>query len=222
MENFIKKDKRIISISFLIGIVISVVLGAAFSKVYADRTQKKIAENVIRFHVIANSDSETDQALKLKVRDSVIACLNDKLEGCTDRDESRRIIEENLDDIEAAAKDTVEAEGYIYDVKAEICTDTFPLRQYGEVRLPSGDYEALKVSIGAAEGHNWWCVVYPPLCFVDAAQGDVSEKSQERLIKAVDSDITVVSDDIVPEFKFKVVELWQNFEHRNDSYAVKP
>lgn len=222
MVNIIKKDKKIISMSFLIGIAISIAIGAVFSKAYADRTQKRIAENVIRFHVIANSDRETDQELKLKVRDSIIGYLNDKLEGCSDRNDSRKIIEENLDEIEQVAQETVRSEGYIYDVKAEICTDTFPLRQYGDVRLPSGDYEALKVSIGAAEGHNWWCVVYPPLCFVDAACGEVSEKSQERLIAAAGSDITVVSDDIVPEFKFKVVEMWQSFEHRNDSYAVKP
>lgn len=220
MIGFIKKDKKIISISFVIGIAAAVVVGAFFSKAYADRVQRELAENVIRFHVIANSDSENDQELKLKIRDEVIAFLEDKLKGCHNKDESREIIEANIEQIELIAEETAFENGFPYDVEAEICVDTFPIRQYGDVRMPSGDYEALKISIGKAEGHNWWCVVYPPLCFVDIAHGEITDESEQKLMEGADR-VLMVSDEAVPEFKFKVVELWQDFEHRDDSYAVK-
>lgn len=221
MLRFIKKEKKNISLSFMIGIIISVAVGAFCSKAYADRVQKDLAENVIRFHVIANSDSENDVALKLIVRDEVISLLNEKLDGCHNRDESRRIIEESLGEIEEAARSVSVKNGFHYEIKAEMCSDVFPVRQYGSVRMPAGDYEALKISIGNAKGHNWWCVVYPPLCFADIASGEVTKESEQRLAAGGDS-ILVESDELVPEFKFKVVEFWKELEHKGDDYAVKP
>lgn len=221
MLRFIKKEKRNISLSFLLGIIISVMVGAFCSKAYADKVQRDLAENVIRFHVIANSDSENDVALKLIVRDEVIKLLEEKLDGCHNKNESRKIIEENLGEIEEAAKNVSAKNGFHYDIKAEICEDVFPLRQYGDVRMPAGNYEALKISIGKAQGHNWWCVVYPPLCFADIASGEITAESENRLV-AEGSSVLVESHEAVPEFKFKVVEFWKELEHKGDSYAVKP
>lgn len=137
-------------------------------------------EDFIRFHVVANSDSEEDQALKLKVRDELLKEINGGLvrravgqaeagdkTASLDIDESRRYIIENITEIEAAAERIVRAEGYDYDVRAEFGVSWIPEKTYGSVTFPAGNYEALKVLIGKAEGHNWWCVLYPPLCLID-------------------------------------------------------
>ncbi len=219
---FIKKDKKFIIVSFFAGLVISLIVGIAFSKAYADKVQQTLSDNVIRFHVIANSDSENDQELKLKVRDEVIKFLEEKLDGCRTKEESRRIIEANIEGIELLAEKTATSYGFPYEVKAEVCNDVFPLRQYGDVRMPAGDYDTLKISIGKAQGHNWWCVVYPPLCFVDIAKGEITDESENVLLEGADSEVLLASGDVVPEIKFKIVELWQEWEHKGDEFAVKP
>lgn len=139
-------------------------------------------EDFIRFHVVANSDSEEDQALKLKVRDKLIEKINNDLvrlavaeadaddeKASLNIEESRVYIKENLDAIEAAAEEIVREEGYDYDVRAEFGVSWIPEKTYGSVTFPAGNYEALKILIGKAEGHNWWCVLYPPLCLIDSS-----------------------------------------------------
>ncbi len=155
-------------------------------------------EDFIRFHVVANSDSEEDQALKLKVRDKLIEKINNDLvrlavaeadandeKASLNIEESRVYIKENLDDIEEAAKEIVREEGYDYDVRTEFGVSWIPEKTYGSVTFPAGNYEALKILIGEAEGHNWWCVLYPPLCLIDSSYSVGSGSNGSDMMKDI-------------------------------------
>ena len=138
-------------------------------------------EGIIRFHVIANSDSDEDQELKFKVRNRVLAKVQNALEGSQGAAQTREYIEENLEEIEACALQCVRAEGYDYDVKARIGVTAIPAKEYDDVYFPAGTYEALTITIGEGKGQNWWCVVFPPLCLVDAREGGYDDLFAEDL-----------------------------------------
>lgn len=140
-----------------------------------------VTSSVIRFHVRANSDSEDDQALKLLVRDGILDLLSTKLELAENKDEARTIMEENLTEIEKTGEAIVQNAGYEYEVHAYLTTEEFPMKSYGDLIFPAGEYEALRVDIGRKEGANWWCVMYPGLCFVDATGGVVASDGKEVL-----------------------------------------
>ena len=127
--------------------------------------QQEIASRIIRFHVRANSDSSTDQALKLKVRDGVGAMMEGRLKAARDRDDSSRIIQQSLTDIEECAEEILRENGSSDMVSASLTDAWFPVRTYGKSVFPQGTYEALQITIGEGKGHNWWCVMYPNLCF---------------------------------------------------------
>lgn len=143
-------------------------------------------EGIIRFHVIANSDSDEDQELKFKVRNRVLGKVQNALEGSQGAAQTRAYIEKNLEEIEACARQCVRAEGYDYDVKARIGVTAIPAKQYDDVYFPAGSYEALTITIGEGKGQNWWCVVFPPLCLVDARESGhdelFAEDAQGRLV----------------------------------------
>ena len=138
-------------------------------------------EGIIRFHVIANSDSDEDQKLKFKVRNRVLAKVQNALEGSSSASRTRAYIEENLEEIEACALQCIRSEGYDYKVKARIGVTAIPAKQYDDVYFPAGSYEALTITIGEGKGQNWWCVVFPPLCLVDAREGGYEEMFDEDL-----------------------------------------
>ena len=138
-------------------------------------------EGIIRFHVIANSDSDEDQELKFKVRNRVLAKVQNALEGSQGAAQTREYIEENLEEIEACALQCVRAEGYDYNVKARIGVTAIPAKEYDDVYFPAGTYEALTITIGEGKGQNWWCVVFPPLCLVDAREGGYDDLFAEDL-----------------------------------------
>lgn len=142
--------------------------------------QRNMAQKVLRFHVLANSDSREDQALKLKVRDQVGTLMAEKLKDADSLEESERIVKANLNLIENCAADVISAEGYAYPVSAALENCTFPEKTYGTYTFPGGVYEALRVVIGSGEGHNWWCVMYPNLCF-SGSMYQVDEQSGEKL-----------------------------------------
>lgn len=146
---------------------------------------QEIAEKVIRFHVLANSDAQKDQELKLKVRDAIGAYMQPKLSGVSDIDESRRVIRKNMAGITETAENTVAREGYAYPVKASLRVTDFPQKTYGEYTFPEGRYEALEVVIGAGGGHNWWCVMYPNLCFYNSVYEVVDEEAEKSLRRAL-------------------------------------
>ncbi|MDB1949529.1 stage II sporulation protein R [Clostridium tertium] len=141
-----------------------------------------IVNEIIRFHVIANSDSEEDQNLKLKVRDRVIEYVSDKLKDCKDLSEAREFIVNNKSTIESIAKDTIIENGYSYEVTSMLSRENFPDKVYGDLVFPQGEYEAYRILIGEAKGQNWWCVMFPPLCFVDGTKDAVDSKEIEKKI----------------------------------------
>lgn len=143
--------------------------------------QKGIADNIIRFHVIANSDSSDDQTLKLKVKDELVESLSPLLNNTASIDEARNILSQNLDFIQQTAEGSIQRNGYNYPVKVTLEDCYFPLKVYGSYTFPPGEYEALRVQIGAAEGKNWWCVMFPPLCFVDETYSVVDDETDKKL-----------------------------------------
>lgn len=140
-----------------------------------------VTEEVIRFHVRANSDSEEDQALKLLVRDAILEELGPELEVAETKEEAREIMENNLEQIEEIGKGVIQAAGYDYEIHAYLTEEEFPIKDYGDLRFPAGEYEALRVDIGKKNGGNWWCVMYPGLCFIDTTGGVVATEGKEEL-----------------------------------------
>ena len=143
--------------------------------------QQEIAKEIIRFHVLANSDSEEDQALKMKVKEEVLKLLKEELDGISDLDGTRKAIQNHLEDIKNTAENVIRTEGYDYPVTVKLEPHEFPVKAYGDCTFPAGTYEALRVCIGKAEGQNWWCVVFPNLCFADTIHAVVPEKEKQEL-----------------------------------------
>lgn len=171
--------------------------------------QQALADRVVRLHILANSDSDEDQALKLQVRDKILARATEILEQSANRDEAETTLRESLPEIERLAAEEIAAEGYDYGVTAELTDTTFPTREYDDFTLPAGDYLALRVVIGAGEGHNWWCVVFPPLC--TAATTDLAQTAMSAGLS--DDDVKLITE--AGEgyvLKFKSIEIWETLK----------
>lgn len=145
------------------------------------RIQKEIAKEILRLHVVANSDSEEDQALKMKVKETIVTYLRGVMGDAISVEEARAGIQKRLPEIEELAREKMQMEGYDYDAEARLGQCYFPVKEYGDLTFPAGDYEALKVNLGKSVGKNWWCVMYPTLCFVDSTYQIVPESSKEKL-----------------------------------------
>ena len=155
--------------------------------VYEDAL-KSPEDVIVRFHVRANSDSEEDLALKYEVRDAVLAELADGLETVEDDGAALRYIMQKLPDIRQAARAVVDEAGYDYTISAYIVREEFPIREYGELVLPAGTYRALRVDIGAAKGENFWCMLYPMMCYTMDAGAVVDSEDTEKLAQALDEE----------------------------------
>ena len=170
--------------------------------------EEKVYDEVIRLHVLANSDSKEDQALKLKVRDGVLAKVSELIGDCPDRDSAMEVLsrEDSLRDIEKTAAEVIAAEGYGYGVVASIGKESYPTRTYDSLCFPSGTYDSLRVQIGDAEGKNWWCVLFPRLCLSAASAGN-----EEAFVEAgfTPDQYKIVTDTDKPEYqvKFKILEI---------------
>lgn len=159
-------------------------LAAFLNQVLSGFSEAQLAyrpDNLIRLHIVANSDAPYDQALKLRVRDRVLAEAAAKLQGVTSREEARRILIQQLPALIEVAQEEVKAAGYNYPVRGELGNFSFPLRRYGKVVLPAGKYEALRLVIGRGMGSNWWCVLFPPLCFLNV-DGPEARRVRVRLV----------------------------------------
>lgn len=143
--------------------------------------QQGIAGEVFRLHVIANSDTEEDQKLKLKIKTRIVEYLEEILGKDADLEETKEAVLIHLGEIEREAEKLVHEQGFDYPVKAVVEKTYFPKKSYGDCTFPAGEYEALNVKIGEARGHNWWCVLYPSLCFIEDSYGVVAEEKKEDL-----------------------------------------
>jgi stage II sporulation protein R len=179
------------------------------------REQQSLASKMIRLHVIANSDTDEDQALKLKVRDVVIQYMKGELTASKDINQTISIITADLSKIEEVSKEVLKNNNSSYSVKATLGNYPFPTKTYGDITLPAGEYQALRIVIGKGEGKNWWCVLFPPLCFIDATHGTIPENVKQDLKdNLTDEEYAIITSaendqDIPIKIKFKVVEFLQ-------------
>lgn len=206
--NFIKnsKFKNLILLIFLLFIYIFI-----SAQNYVSAVSNNLSEAVFRLHVLANSDSEEDQALKLKVRDSLINYMNSICSNCSTKEEAIFIATEHKNDFQKIAEKTIAENGYDYPVKININTFYFPTKNYGDISLPAGYYDALRVEIGEAKGQNWWCVMFPSLCFIDISSGIVDEEAKDNLHENLDDEsYSIISEKESSEtqFKFKLIEFF--------------
>lgn len=202
------KVKMVIILTLLLFIYTSI---CAIS--YAQNISTDIADSVFRLHVIANSDSKEDQDLKYKVRDSLLKYMNEICKDCTNKEEAISIVEKNKENFKQIALTTINNEGYSYAVNINIGNFEFPTKNYGDISLPAGFYDALRVEIGEAKGQNWWCVMFPPLCFVDISSGVVPDESKEIMEENLtEEEFALISEQSSNEiqFKFKLLEFFNN------------
>jgi len=194
------KNFQIIVSSLLIAFIFSSYLSLATFISSSD----KIRQNVLRLHIKANSDCETDQNLKLKVRDEILKESNNIFSDAKNLEDAVINCKNAKEEIQKTAESVIKESGFSYPVKVEIGRSFFPVRTYeNSVTLPAGDYTALKITIGEGKGHNWWCVMFPPLC-LPAAEGekslsDVLDENEESLVKSSPK----------YEFRFKIAELFE-------------
>jgi len=197
--------KKTVLISACLGILISICICADFMK-----TEETISESVVRLHVRANSDSAIDQKLKLKVRDRILKETEQLFSEQDNIEDVRNIINENIDIIKKVAKDEIKENGYSYNVSVQYGKSDFPTKSYGDICLPAGTYEALIVNIGEGKGQNWWCVLFPPLCFVNETCVEVPVKSGEVIEKNIGTKNYELLQGKKPKIKFKLYEWWVN------------
>lgn len=180
---------------------------------YVNAVSEDIADSVFRLHVIANSDSKEDQDLKYKVRDAVLEYMNNISAECSSKEEVIKLAYEHQNDFISVAEKVIKENGFDYNVKIEIGNFEFPTKYYGDISLPAGFYDALKIEIGEAKGQNWWCVMFPPLCFVDVTSGVVPDESKQIIQNNLsDEEYSLISDNESSDikFKFSLIEFFKN------------
>ncbi len=174
------------------------------------QTGQELSDKVVRLHVLANSDSEEDQALKLKVRDRILAYAEPLLAGAADRREAEALLRGQVLELERVAAGEIRANGYDYAVTIELEDTVFPTREYEGFSLPAGKYLALRAVIGAGEGQNWWCVVFPPLCA--AASAEMPEAALAAGLSPSQVGL-ITEEDQGYVLKSKLVEFWKTLEN---------
>ena len=187
-------------LALLLGLCAAMLWGA-----WSMQRQDALAQKMIRLHVIANSDSDADQALKLEVRDRVLDFTTTVLQRSADMEDAQVRLREELTRIEDIAQREIAAQGYDYPVTAQLASTEFPLKEYDGFSLPAGEYMALRLVIGEGEGRNWWCVVYPPLCTASC-----TEVEEAALDAGMDGeDVKLITEQEGYVLKFRAVELWE-------------
>ena len=164
-----------------------------------------VAKEILRLHVVANSDSKKDQALKMEVKEAVVTYLRGVMQDAESVDEARIQIQKRLPEIEAVAKEKMQQKGYSYDADATLSSCYFPVKTYGDMIFPAGEYEALKVNLGKSAGKNWWCVMYPNMCFQGSMYEVIDEKAETSLQEVLtqeEYDSIIEDSDYKIQFKY--------------------
>ena len=187
-----KSRMNIWEASLLLALCFSLCLGT-----WAQAKQSSLSSSLVRLHVIAVSDDEYEQSLKLRVRDGVLSYISPKLRDVKSAQQAQEIIKNELDGIKAAAESSAEGRS----VEVTLSQEYYPTRNYEKFSLPAGKYQSLRVILGEGEGHNWWCVVFPPLC--------ISAAEQEQAVESMSEDMRgIVTEEDGCEYKFRILELW--------------
>lgn len=198
------KKYQIAEISIAIGLIISIVL--SFVNFGAECSD--IRNNVIRLHVLANSDSEKDQNVKLLVRDALLSCGSEIFSGTVSKDSAEECLEKEKKMLTEKANKVLEENGFKYKAEIFIADEYFQTRDYENFTLPAGEYKALKVVLGKGEGHNWWCVMFPPLCLPAA-----TERTNTEIVFGKDG-AEIISNPVKYEMRFRIVEFIEGLKHR--------
>lgn len=185
-------------------VIISMVLSYTVPFIEASES---ISDEVFRLHILANSNSEADQQLKLKVRDEILIAGEELFKGCTSVEEAIKVCSENLDFFQQAAQKCIAENGAAYTVKATVDKEYFNTREYEKITLPSGIYNALKIEIGEAKGKNWWCVMFPAICLPSVSEDEINEVLSEEEIKLINSNNKY-------EIRFKIVEIYEKIKSK--------
>ena len=210
------KNEKIEFISIIIILFLIYFYLLATNYTYA--VSKDLSNSVLRLHILANSNSNEDQELKYKVRDNIINYMNSITKNIDSKEEALRIAKENESEFISIAKQTIRDNGFDYDVNINFGNFYFPTKTYGDISLPAGEYDAIRIEIGESQGQNWWCVMFPPLCFVDISSGIVPDDSKKQLKDTVsDEDFYLISNgnsnnstDGFIKIKFKLIEFFNN------------
>ena len=200
-----KKHLALAEAALLVGLAAALLWTAA-----ADRSRQAVSDKVVRLHVLANSDSAEDQALKLRVRDRVMERTTQWLQSAADRAEAEGLLRGGLLELEGIAAREIAEAGYDYPVTAQVADTTFPTKEYDGFALPAGEYLALRIVIGEGAGQNWWCVVFPPLC--TTAASDVAVTALAAGMEPEDVQMILEEDGYV--LRFKTVEWWRALRQR--------
>lgn len=182
---------------------------------YAATVNADLSDNMVRFHVIANSNSAKDQSLKLKVRDGVLEKCRDLTKDAVNKSDAEKILLENSENLRLCAESIVRREGYDYKVLAEYGNTFFPRKEYGKITLPSGKYDAMRIKIGKAEGENWWCVMFPPVCITEDCTALIDEEALSYLKKHLSKEEynLITNDSSAVVFRLRIVdEIMKFFE----------
>lgn len=197
--------KKFIILSILL---ITFIFVSAYS--YVSAISDNLYNSIFRLHVIANSDSKEDQDLKYLVRDNLINYINDQ--KFSTKEDTINYAKNNINILKKIAEDTIKKQGFDYPVTVEVGNFEFPTKNYGDISFPAGYYDALRVKIGSSSGKNWWCVMFPPLCFVDTTTGIVPDNSKKELQENLsDENYMIVSEneEYGINFKFKIIEFFE-------------
>ncbi|MBQ2972726.1 MAG: stage II sporulation protein R [Clostridia bacterium] len=196
--------RRIAEISVCISLVVSMI----FSVIDFNESCEKVRSDVLRLHILANSDTEEDQMVKLAVRDALLSCGKELFSGQTDLESVERTIKNEKNELIAVADNVLKSNGFEYKTQIYLTEEYFTTRTYGEYTLPAGNYSAIKVVLGEGNGHNWWCVMFPPLCIPAATQNDDFDIYFDK--KTSD----VIKNDSKFEIKFKIIEIIEDIKNK--------
>lgn len=205
----------ILSLGLFVYLLLGVVLVSTgcsnVTEFYSSELQDELSEQLLRFHVIANSDSDTDQEIKMKVKEEVILYLEPYLSDADDKEEAMDIISGQLESLTDMANEVLSDNGFAYEAKASLSSTTFPVKVYGDITLPPGEYDALRIELGEAQGKNWWCIMYPQLCFIDSTYTVVPDESKSKLkyVLTEEEYNAILSDDVEVVPKLKIVEWFE-------------
>lgn len=196
-----RKDKILLSV-----VAVAISLYMAFSCTYFTASAQTVKDDVVRLHILANSDSEIDQAVKLKVRDALLKTNASILSDDVTKENAKEHFKNSRETLLKTAKKTLKENGFDYEVKITLQNEYFNTRTYGNLTFPAGQYTALKVILGEGEGKNWWCVMFPPLC-VPAADGiETNENTADYLTQSGEKIVNSGDKYIV---KFKLLEIYE-------------
>ncbi len=189
-------------------LLISVVAG-----LFPVHGESEIYDTVVRLHILANSDSECDQSLKLKVRDKILSVVSPALEGCQTQEEAINCLEEMKADIIACAEQTIIDEGYNYTVNIELGEEYYPTRNYESCAFPEGTYVSMRVLIGEGKGQNWWCCLFPPLCLNVASESDKYNEEAFISVGLTSEQYKLITEQNQPKYKirFKILEVFERY-----------